>query len=188
MSLSETKHEQSMDPELQAMTLVLSALSSLEPDARMRVVEYVVDRLEIRVKGSKSKGETASDNSQGEHQESSQQLGEPGADANSFEHLGELFAAAKPVTQGEMALVGGYWLQVMQGQPDLSAQAINTELKHLGHGVANITTALDALKEEKPQLIIQLRKNGTSRQARKKYKLTNAGIERVKEILRERAE
>lgn len=187
MSLVETKSEQAVDPELDAMTQVLAALRALEPEARARVVDWVVDRLDIAARRSKPQTGQPTDKRDEEQGDDSPPPAAPTASATAFEHLGELFAAAKPATQVEMALVGGYWLQVIQGNADLSAQAINTELKHLGHGVSNITAALDALKEEKPQLVIQLRKNGTSQQARKKYKLTGAGIDRVKAILLERA-
>ena len=56
-------------------------------------------------------------------------------------------------------------------------------MKDLGHGVGNITDALTALKEERPALILQLKKSGTSKQARKTYKLTQEGIRRVQGMM-----
>jgi hypothetical protein len=100
-----------------------------------------------------------------------------------FSALGELFDAARPQTNGQRALVAGYWLQVCGGANDLSSQAINTELKHLGYGILNITEALEDLKATKPAHAIQLRKSGTSRQARKTYKITEAGIRAVETMI-----
>ena len=71
----------------------------------------------------------------------------------------------------------------MQGEADFDAQSVNTKLKHLGHGVGNITQALDVLKDRRPQLIVQLRKSGTTKQARKKYKVTTAGKSAVEAML-----
>ena len=42
----------------------------------------------------------------------------------------------------------------------------------------NITAALDDLKEVQPQLVLQLKKSGKSRQARKTYKISVAGVQR----------
>jgi hypothetical protein len=47
----------------------------------------------------------------------------------------------------------------------------------------NITSALDDLIEVRPQLVIQLAKAGTSKQARKRYKVTVAGAKKVQELL-----
>jgi hypothetical protein len=53
---------------------------------------------------------------------------------------------------------------------------LNTELKNLGHAIPNITDALTSNIEKKPQRVIQLQKAGTSRQARKTYKVTHEGL------------
>jgi DNA-binding PadR family transcriptional regulator len=49
--------------------------------------------------------------------------------------------------------------------------------------VSNITTALSSLIERKPQLVIQTRKSGNSKQARKRYRLTDAGIRAVERMI-----
>jgi hypothetical protein len=56
-------------------------------------------------------------------------------------------------------------------------------LKNLGHGVKDITKVFSSLIATSPQQVIQTRKSGTSRQARKRYKVTKAGIARVQELL-----
>ena len=68
-----------------------------------------------------------------------------------------------------------YFLQFQQGQSDFGAYEVNAALKNLGEGVGNITTAFDTLKARKPADVIQLKKSGTSKQARKTYKVTLHG-------------
>lgn len=103
--------------------------------------------------------------------------------SRSFSSLPDLYAAVSPASDASRALVVGYWFQVMQGEQDLDGFQINKELKHLGHGVTNITTALSSLIERKPQLVIQTRKSGNSKQARKRYRLTDAGVKAVERVI-----
>jgi len=102
----------------------------------------------------------------------------------SFSSLAELFDAAQPQTNGEKALVAGYWIQIVQGAEELTAHAIHSELKNLGHAVSNITLALDQLKKRKPALVHQIRKSGKAQQARKTYKITKEGVKAVEAMLR----
>ena len=103
--------------------------------------------------------------------------------APKYETFAELFDAAQPSSNANMALVAGYWLQVCQGQTDFDGQSANTELKHLGRPIANITVAMNSLKSQKPTLVMQLRKSGKSQQARKTYKVTVAGIKAVEAMI-----
>jgi hypothetical protein len=101
----------------------------------------------------------------------------------SFSSLPDLYSKISPASDPHRALVVAYWFQVMQGEQDLDGFSINKELKHLGHAVGNITTALTSLIERKPQLVIQTRKSGNSKQARKLYRLTDAGIRAVERLI-----
>jgi len=158
----------SVEKEVEAMQGLSRILSGLDPDTAGRVLRWAAERHGI------DSGKSHSRNGQ---------LG--GADATEFDDIADLFHAANPHIQSEMALVVGYWLQVVQEQKDLEAQQINTELKQLGYGVDNITSALSDLIDQRPRLVIQTRKSGTTRQARKKYRLTSEGIERVKLMITE---
>ena len=103
--------------------------------------------------------------------------------APDFSAFGELEAAASPATNAEKALVAAYWLQKCQGQDTFTSHAAQKVLDHVGGRIANITDAIDDLKDQKPQLVIQLRKSGRSRQARKTYRITAPGISRVREMI-----
>ncbi len=70
-----------------------------------------------------------------------------------------------------------------QGADSFDSQSANTALKNLGHAIANITMALGALIKQKPALVLQTKKSGKSRQARKTFKLTVAGIKAVEDMI-----
>jgi hypothetical protein len=114
---------------------------------------------------------------------------QPGAGAaasppeGGYATFAELYDAAGPQTNSERALVGGYWVQICGGADGFAGQTINTLLKDLGHGVQNITMAIDALKSSKPALALQTKKSGKTKQARKLYKLTAAGIREVERMI-----
>lgn len=163
--------EFSGNPEIMAMAAIANMLDGLEEDAQSRVLRWAVDRYRVSV-GLVRTG-TASGSGG-----ASAETGEP-----AHTELAELFATADPQTDADKALIGAYWTQFVQGEVDFDAQSVNTKLKHLGHGVGNITRALDTLKDRRPQLIVQLRKSGTSKQARKKYKVTTAGKSAVEAML-----
>jgi len=101
-----------------------------------------------------------------------------------FDHLAELFDAADPTTDPERVLVVSYWVTQRDGDSEFTAQTVNSKLKDLGYGVSNITNAFDSLIKRKPALVIQTAKKGTSRQARKRYKLTSAGDSEVQRMVR----
>ena len=73
--------------------------------------------------------------------------------------------------------------QVINEHPSVTGQQVNDALKNLGHAMSNITDAFTSLIRRKPQLAMQVEKTGSSKQARKKYKLTIAGINEVKKLL-----
>jgi len=100
-----------------------------------------------------------------------------------FATFAELFHAARPQSEREKALVAAYWIQRSGGVEQFAAQQLNTELKHIGYGVTNITDALNQLIGDRPSLVIQLMKGGSTKQARKTYKMTDAGTRRVNEML-----
>jgi len=160
------------DAEIAAMSAVAKALEPLEEGVRRRVIGWAASRFGASVPvlggiaGSAERSDSATETARA-----------------GFDSFAELFEAADPKTEKDRALVAAYWAQVCQGQPNFPAQTINTSLKDLGHGLSNVTMALDGLKEEKPALVLQLKKSGTSKQSRKTYKLTVEGAKRVRHML-----
>jgi len=162
------------DGEIEAMMKIAAALESLDDAARQRALQWAFSRyrgarqLEVVTPAAGRPHEPATDSLVGA----------------AYETFADLFEAARPDTEREKALVAAYWVQSCQGNTSFVSQALNAELKDLGHGVGNITEALTQLKDERPALILQLKKSGTSKQARKTYKLTLEGMKRVQAMAR----
>ena len=157
------------DQELEAMAAVHSALEPLEGASRSRVLAWANARYP-----------------EGAVPALSSVAGPPNATATdtlTFGSLGDLFYAAEPENGLEQALVAAYWFQVVSEQPDFGGGEVNDALKHLGHGLTNVTRTLEQLRSKKPSLIMQVAKTGRSRQGRKRYKLTEAGANEVRTML-----
>lgn len=161
--------------EIEAIQAVAKALADLNDAEVKRVLRWAADKFGApeAVEEPDSPGETA---------DGAVETGS--AEAVDFDDVADLYSAAAPTSDPERALVVGYWLQYHEEMQEFDSQKLNSHLKHLGHGVSNITSALDKLKGRKPQLVIQTKKSGTSKQARKKYKVTTAGKQAVEEMLK----
>ena len=157
------------DREIAAMTAITKAFDGLDSEAIGRVLAWGAARF-------------------GTAPLVTAQASLPGPQNGSNEvHLDfpSLFSQAQPSTDPDRALVGGYWLQVVNGADDFVSQDVNGELKNVGEGVGNITDALSKLMRRKPAQAMQTQKTGKSKQGRKRYKLTAPGIAKVQSFLSE---
>ncbi len=154
------------DVELETMTEISRLLGEVDDATAGRVVRWLADR-----HGVMTRSQRTTPNGAG-----------PDGDAVGADLAG-VYEAANPSTTSERVMVVAYWFQVVQGETDVDSQKINSELKQLGHGVKNITRAFSELIGVRPQLVIQVRKAGSTRQARKRYRLTTEGVKRVKTLL-----
>ena len=162
------------DPEISAMGVVADALTPLDEEARGRILRWAAERYGVTLApGRRGRGGELDDSDDGEDGVTEQEISD---EARDFEHFAELSDAAGPKTDVDRVLVAGYWLQAIKGQPSFQALELNKELKNLGHPIGNVTDALSSNKDRKPSRILQLRKAGSSRQARKTYKLTHEGL------------
>src|SRR5438093_8125637 len=160
---------QDQDPEITAMSKIGNALSELQDsEAVARVLRWALEK--YRPKSPKTPANVTS--SPLVDIVGTTELISP---IRQFRDFPELFNAASPTTDPERALVAGYWFQVVQGEEELHGQQLNDALKNMGHRIGNITDALSSLMTRRPALVMQTRKSGTSRQARKKYRLTTEG-------------
>lgn len=156
------------DPELIAMQKVFETLEPLDDAARERVLAWVAQRLAIAgVPRAKQQPTQRYENEKIE-------------ETCQYSAIADLYHAVTPSTNADKALTAGYWLQVCQGHGQFSSQAVNKELQNLGHVLSNVTDAFSQLQRKKPALAIQVKKSGKSQQARKLYKLTQAGIDAIK--------
>ena len=163
-----------MEPELRAMITVYEALQGLDNDAKVRVIGWVLSKFQLKT----SEGFLPVDG-----QDSG---GPPGAQKKGlvdFGSVADIFAVANPKNTADKAIVVAAYLQISKGGADISGREINKELTQMGHGVQNITRAVEPLIRKKPQLLIQTRKEGKTKQAQKKYRVTNEGFAFVKSLV-----
>lgn len=171
-----TEPQQIMDPEIEAMGQIAKALAPLEQDAIRRVLKWAIERYQPQPRQSMSMP-SASVETPSIVTERTATL------PRTFLSLPELFDAAGAETGTDRALVVAYWFQVVQGNADWESQGLNSELKHLGHPSTNITRDLDQLIARTPRLVLQVRKQGTTKQARKRYALSREGVRAVEAMI-----
>ncbi|KPK23931.1 MAG: hypothetical protein AMK69_17015 [Nitrospira bacterium SG8_3] len=160
------------------MITVYEALKDLDDEAKGRVIEWVSGKLEL-VYAKRFRPESDMGPQGMEYEEKG---------LLDFASVAEAFAVANPKNTAEKALVVAAYLQASKGGVDVSGREINKELTQIGHGVRNITRAVEPLIKKKPQFLIQTRKEGLTRQAQKKYRVTNEGFTFVKRLINRVAE
>lgn len=187
------------DPEIEAIAKCYDLIKVLEDDSKIRVIQWLVSRFELNPQPSTWNGHSspARQSSQNRavsilppsNNDSDLNGGEtliavPQENTiESFDSVAEIFASTSPNNDWEKALVVAAFSQVKNALSDFTSYEINKELKNLGHASSNITKALDNCIDRKPQLILQLKKVGKSRQAKKKYKVSNEGLMYVKSMI-----
>lgn len=158
--------------EIEAMRGVAKALDKLEAASRDRVLEWA---LRFYRKGVPGRMPAAMPVSVG--------IAAVQSEGGSTGDLAALFAQARPSTDADKALVGAYHLAAKSGGQEFDSFTLNSELSHLGHRVGNITRALEALISARPAFMVQTRKEGKTKQARKKFRITVEGSRRVEKLL-----
>lgn len=90
--------------------------------------------------------------------------------------INQLLEQWSPETMAERALLGAYSLSRGRADRTVTSQAINAELKRHHIPVPNITRAIESNLRARPPLMVQKKKMGTTRQARKQYAITAEGV------------
>lgn len=162
------------EPELKAMNEIYNALKDLESEERQRVIGWVVGKFSIT---------NPIKNSIKDRQEADDVKLAAVNDFSSFKSIADIFTNAKVKRAADKVLIVGAYLQQKQDGGELTGREINKELHHLGHRIGNITNAISTLINEKPQLMIQIRKEGKTKQAQKKYKVTAEGFTAANKII-----
>lgn len=165
------------DAEIEAMAKVADALGSLEEAERGRVLRWAAERYCValpRMRGGRV--DVDEDDDDDDLDESHQDdKGHRNGQNVKYEHFAEFYDAVGPKTDTERALVASYWTQVHLGKPTFGSLELNKLLKDLGHGIRHINSAMSNNIDKKPALILQVTRGGSAQQARKTYKLTEAG-------------
>jgi hypothetical protein len=160
--------------EIDAIKQMSELMEQLDEDSRARSLNWLISKYgSARLRTAQSPSGPHLNGVDGVHSDS----------PASYSSFAELFDAAQPNGERDKALVAAYWEQICMNAESFPSQTLNDQLKDLGHGVSNITDALTRLKSDRPSLILQLKKSGTSKQSRKTYKLTQEGIRRVNAMI-----
>jgi hypothetical protein len=163
------------DAEIEAMGKVVDALGGLEEDERGRVLRWAAERYGVAILNTRG-GNVEADEADDDVDDSREDdTGSGGGQKLKVEDFAEFYDATDPKTDAERVLVASYWVQVHQGKTTFGSLDLNKLLKDLGHGVGTINKAMTTNINKKPALILQVTRGGSARQARKKYKLTDAG-------------
>lgn len=161
------------DAEIEAMGTVAEALGNLNEDERGRVVRWAAERYGVVFAKPRGKPDEVDEDDDDEDDANEH---DGGTDVSrDYEHFAELYDAADPSTDAERVLIAAYWTQFLQGKSPYGSLELNKVLKDLGHGVGTINKAMSTNIKKRPALILQVSRSGSSQQARKKYKLTDAG-------------
>lgn len=157
------------DDELEVMGAVYNEFMRVDDEAKQRVLDWIAGKFSLissknAITGTKPlAGETIT--------------------IESFDSVADAFTTASPEIDRDKALIVAAFLQRKMGKGEITGYEINQELRQLGHGLRNVTDAMSQMMEKKPKLMIQVKKEGKSKQARKKYKVTSEGFKAVQEML-----
>lgn len=185
------------DPEIEAIAKCHDLFKVLEDDSKVRVLQWLISKFELnphsttswRTKSDEATSiesfkplpesdNTISSNGNGQEKSTSDVMV-----IEDFNDIAEMYAAASPNKDWEKLLVVATYLQVKNDLQEITGFEVNKELKHLGHGISSISHVFDICIGRKPQLILQKRKEGKTRQAKKKYKVTGEGIKLVNSMI-----
>lgn len=161
------------DLEITAMAELGKIINPLSTEARQRVLQWACARfLAGKIPAASNSNET--------HTSKENITSTP----KKYEDFVDLFDATQPNTAAEKVLVTAYWFKTNNNQETFTSQPINSALKDLGHGISHMPSALSALESQQPALVRQMQKSGKSQQARKTYKITDAGLKAVEAMIK----
>ena len=87
-----------------------------------------------------------------------------------------LFTAANVKTISARILLMGAYMHLKLGYKDFSSYEINSRLKSIGYGAPNIASSINAVAKRKPPVLLVLGEGSHARYAKRKFKLTEAGL------------
>lgn len=154
-----------------------TTISSYDPVLKEKARDILLERA---FGGSKA-GASAAPRPRGRPRSDSSAGGEGGSGG---EDLASLLTRWTPTTMSDKALLGAYYLSRVRGDDTVTSQAINSELKRNGLAISNITRAIEANMRPDRPLMVQEKKMGSTKQARKQYRITSAGVETVERRLK----
>jgi hypothetical protein len=191
-----------LDQELTTLMKCVELIGELNSEAQARITNYLSSKFEgelplIQAKSAADTSATAKESKSSEGGAAVATASKPAVDKQIFrklednEHLriedfsnsADLFKVAKPKRAHEKALVVAAFLTVKQGLKELKSSDIQKGLRDVDKGLQNITNVITRLQTNKPKLMVQTRKAGETQQARKRFKVTQEGLDMVEAML-----
>lgn len=168
-----------IDPEISAMSTIAETLSHLDDPVKIRVLNWAFEKFSLKKSGDLNKEKIVERINS--NVDSTVKTGN--ISINNFDNLAEFFAHLNLNTEHEKALAVAAFLQSKDDKSEVTSLEINGELKNLGHASSNITRAIATLMNQKPQPIVQTKKEGKSKQAQKKFRVTVHGFTTISQWL-----
>jgi hypothetical protein len=103
-----------------------------------------------------------------------------------FRSIETLFLSSNVKTVPSKILLAAAYLQEKLNFEEISSFDINSRLKKMGYGVPNISSSLNSLLKKEPPLMILIGKAGDSKQAKRRFKVTEEGLQMARTYLRGR--
>lgn len=152
-----------LESEIQAMATAAKAIDPLDDPAKHRVLNWLAERFGT----SNLVSEDVAQDDTGE------------SNSAQYDEFAEFFDVFNPASDSERLLAGAYWHQVVEENSSWYSVSINKLLKPTGYGIGKISRVLSAELKQRPARVIQLKRSGSNRQAKKACKLTSEGIKFV---------
>ena len=180
-----------LDQEIEVLSKCYDLLSGLDDDVKVRALQWLSSKFHLGQTTLTLPSDVAAMTANGGTAPAGAPAAAPvapptaaesakkGIDA--FPSFEAMFKHVRPSSDSEKALVAAVYLQIKRDSSELTSAQVQKELKRIGHRVSNITQAISALVKKK--MMLQLSKEGTSQQARKKYKVTREGVKTVLDVL-----
>jgi len=195
----------SQDPEISAMSQTFEALKGLRRDQIRRIIHWIKDRfglVEYRIPvetapaaapvpiGEPGPAVEVVPEVVPEPTVTEGPPAEPAAkipqkkDLIDYDTVLDLFAESNVKKVSSRILLMAAYLQERHNFKEITSYDINFRLKRIGHGIQNISSSINGILKRKPQLMIELKKEGASKQARRKFKVTHEGLKAARNLLK----
>jgi len=101
-----------------------------------------------------------------------------------YKSIEALFLSSNLKTVTSKILLAASYLQEKNNLEEIATRDINESLRKLGYDVTNIAVTLNSLIQKKPPMLIIVGKEGDSKQARRKFKVSEEGLALAKSFLK----
>jgi hypothetical protein len=95
----------------------------------------------------------------------------------------DLFSEARVKKSTSKILLMAAYLQERHHFKEITTYDINFRLKRIKHGVTNISNIINGILNMKPRLLDEIKKEGQTKHARRKFKVTEEGLKVAKSYL-----